>query len=362
MPDTPCVSAQISCLSRCELPQATPVFCALESDSFLLAYPILIRIVIAWHKLNVTGTRMPHLFRSYHHPRSIPSDILERNPGNPDNHHIWQVGRATSAAPTYFSAVKLEEDDEKSEYIDGMFCRNYPLFMTCIYMFTVLVAVKTLAHRFLGGFGANNPTEEVYRSVKQLSNNNPRTVQTLVSIGTGKNLEADPNPSAGFALYRAYFNAAAKLATQSEATHHTILDATRGLVPYFRLNVEHGIGKMKLDAWKGKKGGKTLELIRTKTQDYLDSPDGRHQISASARQLVDVRRARSSPSYSDRWERFCHGVEYACSVTTCPDGKDKRYEDRQALRRHVLENHPSWCNMLEDFLDECKRFPEETTP
>lgn len=198
--------------------------------------------------------------------------------------------------------------------------------------------------------------------MKQLSNNNPRTVQVLVSIGTGKNLEADPNPSAGYRLYMAYANTAAKWATQSEATHHTILDATRTFADYFRLNVEHGIGKMKLDAWKGKKGYKTLELIRTKTQDYLNSQEGQQQISTSARQLVNVRRLRSSDMHIDRWERFCHGVEYACCVTTCPDGKDKRYEDRQALRRHIQELHPDKCNMLENFLDECKRFPDDTKP
>ena len=198
--------------------------------------------------------------------------------------------------------------------------------------------------------------------MKQLNNNNPLTVRVLVSIGTGKNLEADKNPSAGYAMYLAYANTAAKWATQSEATHHTILDATRNSAEYFRLNVEHGIGKMKLDAWKGRKGCKTLELIRTTTQDYLDSPEGQQQITDSARQLVDIRRARSSQVYIDRWEIFCHGVEYACCVDTCPDGRDKRYENRQVLRSHMQEIHPSDCNMLESLLDECKRFPDETTP
>ena len=63
---------------------------------------------------------MPHLFRSYRHPPSIPIEVQERNPGEPDNHKIWQVGRATSAAPAYFKTIRLEEDDEKSDYIDGM--------------------------------------------------------------------------------------------------------------------------------------------------------------------------------------------------------------------------------------------------
>ena len=197
--------------------------------------------------------------------------------------------------------------------------------------------------------------------MKQLCNNDPQRVRVLVSIGTGKNLEARRNPSAGFALYMAYANRAAKWATQSEKTHQTMLDLTRDRTEYFRLNVQHGIGKMKLDAWKGKKGCKTLELIRTKTQDYLDSAEGQRQINASARELVITRRARSSQNYLDRWERFCHGVEYACCVARCPDGRDTIYTDRQALRRHILEMHPSECNTLESLLDEGKRFPDDTT-
>ena len=240
-------------------------------------------------------------------------------------------------------------------------CRSYPKFS----IKRIAVHVLTQIHSTddsLGGFGANNPTDEAYRSVKQLNNNNRQTVRVLVSIGTGKNLEADPNPSAGYALYMAYVNRAAKWAAQSEATHHAVLDATRNCAEYFRLNVENGIGKMKFDAWKGEKGSKTLDLIRSRTQEYLDSPDGRQQITDAATQLVNVRRARSSQAYIDRWERFCHGVEYACCVATCPDGRDKRYEDRQALRSHIREIHPSERNRLESLLDECKRFPEETTP
>ena len=197
--------------------------------------------------------------------------------------------------------------------------------------------------------------------MKQLYNNNPRTVRVLVSIGTGRNLEARRNPSAGFALYMAYANRAAKWASQSEKTHQTMLDLTRDCTECYRLNVEHGIGKMKLDAWKGKKGCKTLELIRAKTQDYLDSAEGQQQITASARELVIVRRARSSQAYLDRWERFCHGVEYACRVTTCSDGKDTAY-DRQALRQHIESTHPSERYRLVSLLDEGKRFPNETTP
>ena len=176
--------------------------------------------MIAWRDLDLKGARVPYLFRSYRHPKSIKDDILERNPDSADNYKIWEVGRATSAAPMYFKAMKLE-DDAEAEYLDG-------------------------------GFGANNPAEEAYRSVKQLSSNNDQTVKVLVSIGTGKNLETDRNPSAGYALYLRYANAAAKWATDSETTHERVYDSTRGKADYTRLNVEHGLGKMKLDEWKAR--------------------------------------------------------------------------------------------------------------
>lgn len=249
---------------------------------------------------------MPYLIRSYRHPRSIDQSPLERNPGREDNYPIWKVARATSAAPTYFKAVKLKEDDEKFEFIDG-------------------------------GFGANNPSLEAYRSVKQLSRGDPEAVSTLVSIGTGKNLEAEENPSAGYRLYLRYANAAIKWASQSESVHENVLETTHGRAEYYRLNVEHGLGKMKLDTWKGKKGEETLDWIRAKTEDYLNTEVAKTQIHKSAQHLVRIRRERASQPNSDHWERFCHGVDYACCKEGCTIGE--RYKDEQELVRHLKRDH-----------------------
>ena len=127
---------------------------------------------------------------------------------------------------------------------------------------------------------------------------------------------------------------------------------------YIRLNVEHGLGKVKLDAWKGEKGAETLRLLRTNTETYLKSPAAREAISRSAQLLVNIRRARSSQPDLDHWERYCHGVEYACSVEECNDG-GKRYRERRDLRRHLEEAHPLSCNpeSIDSLLDRGKRFP-----
>lgn len=290
-------------------------------------------ICIAWQKFSLSGTRVPYLFRSYRHPKSTNNDVLERNPDAQDEYKIWEVGRATSAAPTYLKAMKIDEDNEKSEFVDG-------------------------------GFGANNPTEEAYRSIQQLSNNDPQALKVVVSIGTGKNLETDPHPNGGYGQILWYLNAAAKWATQSEGTHDNMIHNTRrDGAQYFRLNVEHGIGKMKLDAWKGSRGNKTLELLRTKTDEYLASPEGESLVSRTARELATIRQARANlQADPDRWERFCHGVEYACPVAPCDQG-EKRWTRRE-LQRHVQDLHPARCGSdgLEHLLESGKCFPKETAP
>ena len=284
-------------------------------------------IVVAWQSFTLSRVRVPYLFRSYRHPKSSLDNPLERNPDHLENYQIWQVGLATSAAPSYFESVKLDEDDARFEFIDG-------------------------------GFGANNPSEEAYRSVKQLFNNDINSIRLLVSIGTGKNQEASKSPRRGYSKYLSYYNAAAKWATDSEHTHHNVYDALNGHADYYRLNVEHGLGKMKLDAWKGDGGIETLDLIRRKTEDYLATDAAQRSIKESARHLVNVRRARAYQQDQDRWERFCHGVEYRCHLPACGH-TDVIYTQRRNFRRHLAENHPSNRSeeTVETLLDRGKRFP-----
>lgn len=266
----------------------------------------MFRVVVAWQKINVKGIRVPYLFRSYVHPRSRIGNALERNPEAEDNYPIWKVARATSAAPTYLKAVKMKPDDEESEFIDG-------------------------------GFGANNPSEEICRSVAQLHNNQPGAIGELVSIGTGKPTQGGSNPKRGVKLYYWLVRAALKLATESEETHERMCEPRDTLTNYSRLNVEEGLGKVKLDTWKGLKGDKTLKLLRTRTEKYLSSEDVRLEIRQVAERLIRIRRSRAGLPNSDHWERFCHGVEYKCCVHGCSHGERM---SRDQFRQHLLDEHP----------------------
>ena len=143
----------------------------------------------------------PFLFRTYknlHRGADEKEREIDRNPGPAHDLPIWQVARATSAAPTYFKEVTIE----KQRYLDG-------------------------------GFGANNPTVEIYEEVRRMNNNNDKSTGSIISIGTGKNNEQRILSrkdrlkelfKAGLGKYLGYINFAKKWATNSETAH---LDMTR---------------------------------------------------------------------------------------------------------------------------------------
>ena len=187
-------------------------------------------------------------------------------------------------------------------------------------------------------------------------NHDPQAVKLLLSIGTGRNLEPD-RQSKRWSMYYSYVNAAAKWATQSESIHVTMRRMTDQVADYYRLNVKEGLGKMKLDEWKGEQGQKTLQLIRDKTEAYLKMPHVKTRISTVAKQLAEIRQARSDQLHADRWEIFCHGVEYACPMPTCPRGRE-RFSGRQDLSSHIERDHADRTSSpLEDLLNDGKRFP-----
>lgn len=128
------------------------------------------------------------------------------------------------------------------------------------------------------------------------------------------------------------------------------MKSREGRTYYSRLSVQ-GLGVMKMDEWKGKHGIDTLKFIREQTERYLNFYLVKKSIAEAARRLVEARRARAS---TDHWERFCHGVEYICTVIGC---KDNIHGDRTDLRRHLEDVHQIDSSRIETVLDRGKRFP-----
>ena len=302
----------------------------------------------------------PYLFRTYKHlHKSAPGSkdkCFERNPDLAHDIPIWEVARATSAAPSYFEPAKIDG----LAYLDG-------------------------------GFGANNPGHEVYREVRRMNNNSANAIGLLMSIGTGLNdTSGRIIDGIGLPRYLNYLKFMKKCATDAEKTHEYLLELIENRFPYYRLNVEEGIGAMKLDEWKtrgklrrklgvtigrlrsskrigsgqplkerGKTEGKdmdgssasddsripewfqprnkTLEDISEKTKDYLAQDHIQTWLQECAHYLVQNRRARVK-SDPQRWERACFGTWYQCNQDQCPRG-EKEYRSIEELRAHFLDKH-----------------------
>lgn len=177
--------------------------------------------MVAYQQQSKAGAEKPYLFRTYKNlnkGRDPEQRKLDRNPDMAHDIPIWQVARATSAAPTYFKPPIIDG----LEYVDG-------------------------------GFGANNPCVEIYEEVRKMNNDCKKSASTILSIGTGKNNEARRFKGTGFQRYLNYHNFARKWASDSEQTHLAMLKAKKEVnFKYFRLNVEEGLDRMKLDEWRAR--------------------------------------------------------------------------------------------------------------
>ena len=165
------------------------------------------------------------LFRSYDHLRR---DHLEAgdwmNPGytntlNPEV-KIWEVARATTAAPGYFHQMKIGNDP----YMDG-------------------------------GVGSNNPSDLAWHNARQASRCSNPWIRVFLSVGTGR-----PQPNSHFggngnipALVRHGIHRI----TDTEDVHKHIVNIVQNQgqrkTCYKRFNVDRGLQKVRMDEWKTKR-------------------------------------------------------------------------------------------------------------
>ena len=241
-------------------------------------------MVISFQRTRVGGVNKPYLFRTYanlHKSDDLDARQFDRNPGQAHDIPIWQVARATSAAPTYFKPVVIDG----LEYIDG-------------------------------GFGANNPCAEIYDEVKRMNNHYEKCVYLILSIGTGKNKKLNRFQGHGIGRYWNYLNFARKWATDSEKTHDQMIRDKRNSpfkFHYYRLNVEEGLGLMKLDEWRargplkrklgsiiGKHRASPSKAVAQQTQASVDkeaqSQNGNHPVGDSPSQSKSEGAAEPNPA------------------------------------------------------------------
>ena len=239
----------------------------------------------------------PFLFRSYDQPRPPNPSIeaLERGPSKPDTFAIWQVARATSAAPSYFKPVRLNNNRYYDAAVD-----------------------------------LNNPSWEVVKEVSLLAGGSYDAIDVLLSVGGGNGRVNKPkSKSGGGSLEK-------DLADISDVVHHKVRSESENLFKYYRLDVEEGLQDVRLNEWKPKSSGKTtLQRIREATARYLQKKEVRSQCQDCAADLV---RKRAQRARTMRWECFATGTQYKCPKDDCPYPA-LRFPNRNDLMDHLRMQH-----------------------
>lgn len=243
------------------------------------------------------------------------------SPGNVEP--IWQVARATSAAPRYFESIKING----KKHLDG-------------------------------GMFANNPSLFALKEVRQKHGRPPAL---FLSIGTGKrndNSTAEP-PSVrlrDFAYTERIDDQRRKqfLKKYLEIGKHWKNSMTDtegelgtsgwigfceaiGLKERHRLNVDEDIAEIPLDDWRPSNTGQaTLAKITEATEIYLNGNDIQKTLDHVAKELVRIRRKRAE---TERWEEFALDVTYRCPGEECQSSEAPEYKTRDRLRRHIMNKH-----------------------
>ncbi|MCJ1404368.1 hypothetical protein MMC11_007593 [Xylographa trunciseda] len=232
----------------------------------------------------------PFVFRTYEH---IDTKQRERNPGPAHNLPIWEIARATSAAPTFFNPMRIND----VEYYDG-------------------------------SLALNNPSMEMFREVLTMNNNSPDSIEMMCSIGSGK--KKDPPKSTSF--FPTISAAMLRLSDISETNQQLQEIALTNKFDYYRLNIED-IGDVPF--LPGKVSAGTLTLIEKKTEAYLETPAIRERVEECANMLVKSRHRRVQTA---RWELFALGLRYHCPMTGCESGQKIR-NTRRDLLDHLRRKH-----------------------
>ncbi|KAJ7887689.1 FabD/lysophospholipase-like protein, partial [Mycena leptocephala] len=190
--------------------------------------------------MNAANMSLPVLFRTYNTTNNPAMDCT-----------IWQAGRATSAAPTFFKQIRIGPPGIEEAFVDG-------------------------------GMGQNNPIAALLLEAQVVFPD--CQIACIISLGTGQpHTIKIPTPSLLKRLFPLDVIEAIKgIATDCEKQHQ--LSAHHfDPVPhvYFRFNVERGMQDIQLNQWE------RLGDVAANTRQYLLSHPTQNQLVDAVKSLVD---------------------------------------------------------------------------
>lgn len=247
-----------------------------------------------------------------------------RNYGEPPKLPIWQVARATSAAPGYFRPISIPKGN-------GHGTQEHTKFKD-------------------GGFGTNNPSRETYYDIVNKHGGHSKSIGIFVSIGTGETpLKKFAQGSGHLRNFLVNLNAAIKLPSRTHGAHedmeHLAFHDGKDIFAYYRFNGGEELGKIALDEWKShhftqltsqndERGCKTVKKIDDSIATYLKQTDVQRELIACAKLLVRRRRLRTRDAF--QWDRYASASYYVCDFKGC---EKKRIKTGHLYKEHTQNEH-----------------------
>jgi hypothetical protein len=201
---------------------------------------------------------------------------------------IWQAARATTAAPTVFKAMAIEEIPRVPiEYVDGGMGNNNPARLALRESSRIwgkdgqvcLLSVGT-GHPSATSLPCNDT--ELKGNVK-LQHSLFDEVKGFLSNAASKIPywdTASKIPVGAFNLIK-IANALKSIATDTERVHQHLFEEAEHKYPYFRFNVERDVGDIGLQEWK------KFKSLAVHTVAYMNSPERRKDKVECSKCLID---------------------------------------------------------------------------
>jgi len=199
------------------------------------------------------GRNKPRLFRTYIHRAGDESDAPDCK--------IWEAVRATSAAPTFFDEIEIDDQ----VYVDG-------------------------------GVGCNNPCKQVLEEAGRLWPG--REIGCIISLGTGMPRVLSMQGSSLYNSWdpRDWVGVLTRIATLCDQTHQDMLRKRELRGKYFRFNVQQGMQTISLQEWT------KLGEVATHTEVYLRDADIAPKFDDAIAKLLEAHEEMEEKDLDDEAE------------------------------------------------------------
>ncbi|KAI0884481.1 FabD/lysophospholipase-like protein [Annulohypoxylon maeteangense] len=270
----------------------------------------------------------------------FPKDPRDEHGGRSGDLSVWQVARATTAAPLYFEPMEILTDGNPRQVRTNSWPKKYDS------------SPKPYRERLEdGGLGhANNPSKVMY---DELTDNLPNnmSIGTFVSIGTARPMEQPTGPR----LFRIIKGSISRLGNP-EHIHNQMKNivSKNQSFSYYRLNQPNGLSGIEMDDWDPKPSGKdTMKMMKSTFDAYIGSTEMVRYMQRCAKELVTARRARAEANLP-KWERFAVGRHFYCRIPNCPDDEVRREIDEVKFIAHLKDGHNMRDDDIQAALRECE--------